>query len=241
MFQPLDHAPAYQRLSGEIRRRIVARDLPDGLALPTETELARQFAVNRSTVREALRNLESAGLLTRRHGGKRLYVTRPTLESVGDGVSEAIALHDARFADVWEAMLTLEPAIAAAAAERRDAPAIAAMAAAAAAFAAGERLAPAAVAVVVSYFRALGAATCNPVFMLLHEPLLRLFEPSLAIMIDEVPQARGRIAAAQRRILEAVQAGDGAGASNWMLKHIRDFRRGYELAGIPLATTVAAL
>jgi DNA-binding FadR family transcriptional regulator len=44
--------------------------------LPTESELARQFGVNRSTVREALRRLESSGLVDRVNGGKRLLVIR---------------------------------------------------------------------------------------------------------------------------------------------------------------------
>jgi len=75
------YAPAYLRVSEAIRDRILRRDLKEGQALPTEAELARQFEVNRSTVREALRKLESSGLLGRRAGGKRLYVTRPTREA----------------------------------------------------------------------------------------------------------------------------------------------------------------
>jgi hypothetical protein len=35
-----------------------------------------------------------------------------------------------------------------------------------------------------------------------------------------------------------VEAQDPAGAQTWMGKHIRDFRRGYELAGINLRHTV---
>ena len=86
MFEPLGYAPAYWRVSEAIRARILRRELAEGEALPTETELARQFAVNRSTVREALRKLESNGLLGRRGGGKRLYVTRPTRETIGGGL-----------------------------------------------------------------------------------------------------------------------------------------------------------
>ena len=42
-----------------------ARVLRTGDALPSETDLARQFGVNRSTVREAIRELETHGLLGR--------------------------------------------------------------------------------------------------------------------------------------------------------------------------------
>jgi len=46
--------------------RILDRSLQDGDRLPSEAELARQFGVNRSTVREAVRELQGNGLLGRR-------------------------------------------------------------------------------------------------------------------------------------------------------------------------------
>ena len=58
--------------------------------------------------------------------------------------------------------------------------------------------------------------------------------PSLRKMIDQVQPARGRIATAQRRILAALRDGDAAAARTWTEKHIRDFRRGFEMAGIDL-------
>ena len=59
-------------------------------------------------------------------------------------------------------------------------------------------------------------------------------------MIDKVPQARARIVAAHRRLLEAIEARDERAAHAWMARHIRDFRRGYELAGIALESPCAA-
>lgn len=238
MFEPLGYAPAYLRVSEAIRERILRRELREGEPLPTESELARLFEVNRSTVREALRKLESAGLLGRRRGGKRLYVTRPTRETVGGGLSQAFALHRARVVDVWEALQAVQPGIAAAAAERRSRAALVKLTACAARFAAraGER--DAAVADVADFFDALAEAGANPVFSLLNEPLLRLLKPSLAVIIDRVPQARARIEAAQAAIVEAVEARDAPRAAEWMARHVRDFRRGYEVAGIDLATEV---
>lgn len=238
MFEPLGYAPAYLRVSEAIRGRILRRELAEGEALPTETELARQFEVNRSTVREALRKLESAGLLGRRRNGKRLFVTRPTREAVGGGLSQALALHRARVVDVWEALQAVQPGIAAAAATRRSADALARLEAAARRFAARQGGRAQAVADVAAFFDALGEATGNPVFVLLNEPLLRLLEPSLAIIIDRVPQARGRIETAQAKVVEAVRSRDAATAAAWMARHVRDFRRGYEVAGIPLSTEV---
>ena len=92
--------------------------LREGARLPAEIELARQFGVNRSTVREALRELEPwparapAGL-------KLLSVSRPHQASVAAGVSDALLLHDVTAHDVWQALTILEPPIAVAAAPVR--------------------------------------------------------------------------------------------------------------------------
>ena len=50
-------------------------------------ELARQFGVHRGTVREALRELETNGVLKRERGSKLMMVTRPTRGAVAAGVS----------------------------------------------------------------------------------------------------------------------------------------------------------
>jgi len=55
-----------------------------------------------------------------------------------------------------------------------------------------------------------------------------------------VPQARARIATAQRRLVEALEAREPELAHQWMARHIRDFRRGYELAGIDLGLRVTS-
>jgi len=238
MFEPLDHAPAYARLAETLRMRILGRELEPGSALPTETELARQFAVNRSTVREALRNLQSAGLLERRGGGKKLFVSRPAVSAVGGGLSEALSLHDARFADVWEALLAMEPAIAAAAARRRRADQVEELATIAREFAAADLPADQAVDRVGLFFRAVGRASGNPVFVIANEPLVQLVEPGLAIIIDRLPQARRRIATAQAALVDAIRRRASGAAATWMRRHVEDFRRGFEAAGLPMETVV---
>lgn len=239
MFQPLEYAPAYLRLAEKIRARILDRRLKDGEALLTETELARQFGVNRSTVREALRNLQSTGLLSRRAGSKRLFVSRPTVAAVAGGLRQALALHDACFEDVLEALLTVEPAVAEAAARRRTGAQFEALQRIVDAF--DERPHPAAEAVnlVGRFFRGVGAAAGNPVFVMVNEPLVQLLEPSVAVIIDRVPQARSRIAAAQRAIVESIGRQDHEAAATWMRRHSQDFRRGFEQAGLSLRTLVS--
>jgi GntR family transcriptional repressor for pyruvate dehydrogenase complex len=120
-FAPLSTDPAYRRIAQIITARITDRTLPEGQPLPTELELAGQFGVTRSTVREALRELESRGLVARRRGTKRLTVARPTTASVAAQVSNALVLHDVTVLEVWEALTLLVPPTASLAARRRPA------------------------------------------------------------------------------------------------------------------------
>jgi GntR family transcriptional regulator, transcriptional repressor for pyruvate dehydrogenase complex len=53
-----------------------------------------------------------------------------------------------------------------------------------------------------------------------------------------VVPARARIASAQRKILAAIRAGDASAARSWTEKHIRDYRRGFNLARIDLDNRV---
>jgi DNA-binding FadR family transcriptional regulator len=233
-FAPLLLEPAYRKVAARIGERILSRALREGERLPSETELARQFGVNRSTVREALRELESRGLVQRRPGSKLMSVSRPHHEAVAAGVSDALLLHDVTVRNVWEALTILEPPLAEAAARARTAADLACVAAAADAFSAGREDTAQAVQTCAEFFRCVGRATHNPVLGLAQEPLLQLLEPSLGVMIDKVPQARARIATAQRRLVEALEARDTPGAHEWMARHIRDFKKGYDLAAIDL-------
>ena len=237
-FAPLLLEPAYRKVAEAIGARILSRALREGQRLPPETELARQFAVNRSTVREALRELESRGLVQRRAGSKLMSVSRPREHVVAQGVSHALMLHDVTVRQLWEALTIIEPPLAQAAARAHTAEDLIAIQAAVAAYVAGAAVASRAAHCSAEVFRAIGRATHNPVLGLAQEPLLQLLEPSLRVMIDKVPQARTRIATAHRHLLEALASRDEDGAHSWMARHVRDFRKGYELAGIDLEVRV---
>lgn len=238
-FDPIRMEPAYRKVAAALMERILDRSLRDGDRLPSETELARQFGVNRSTVREAVRELQCNGLLTRRRGSKLLVVTRPEDDHVAESVSRALVLHDVTYINVWEALTILEPPIAEAAAHRRSDADLARIVGAAGNFATDNTQTARAAFHAAEFFRMVGAATHNRILMLGHEPLLQLLEPSLRAMIDKVPQARARIATAERRICDAIRARDFEAARTWMTKHIRDFRKGYEIAGIDLQRRLA--
>ena len=233
LFEPLDDRPAYRQIANVIEQRIVCRSLRTGDALPSETDLARQFGVNRSTIREAIRELEIHGLIGRGRGEKRLRVTRPEPRNISSGVSRALALNDVTFLELWEAMMAIEPAAALYAALRRTPAQLQTLVRTGARFARDAADSAAAVAAVIDFFTAVADASNNQVLALSQSPLNLLLAPALTTLIDRIPQARSRIQDAQSRITAAIELKRSEQARTWMEKHIRDFRRGYEL-GSPL-------
>ena len=109
--------PAYQVVSKELQRLIVDGRLKPGEQLPSETELATRFGVNRSTIREGIRQLESEGLL-RREGRKRLVIAIPGQEDISPRMERALLMHDVKFKELWEVARVLEPLAASLAAAR---------------------------------------------------------------------------------------------------------------------------
>ncbi|WP_327190013.1 GntR family transcriptional regulator [Streptomyces xinghaiensis] len=69
-------AKAYERIADELRRSIRGGDLNPGDQLPAEDRLAERFGRSVPTVREALRLLQSEGLIEKRHG-RGNFVRRP--------------------------------------------------------------------------------------------------------------------------------------------------------------------
>jgi GntR family transcriptional regulator, transcriptional repressor for pyruvate dehydrogenase complex len=176
----------------------------------------------------------------RRPGSKLMSVSRPQHFAIAEAVTRALVLHDVTFLEVWEALTLLEPPIAEAAARARTSEDLAQSVAACEKFASNNVETEAAVQGAAEFFRCVGRATHNQVLVLAQEPLLQLLAPSLRVMIDKVPQARSRIMTAQHRINDALKARDVDGARTWMAKHIRDFRKGYEIARIDLEHRVTA-
>jgi GntR family transcriptional regulator, transcriptional repressor for pyruvate dehydrogenase complex len=232
LFVPLDDHPAYRQIANVIEERIVGRSLRAGDPLPSEMDLARQFGVNRSTIREAIRELETHGLLGRVRGEKRLRVTRPEPRRVSSGVSRALALLDVTFLELWEAMMAIDPVAAQYAAVRRTPAQLQALVRAGARFTREVADTTAAVSAVVDFFTVVAAASGNQVLALSQAPLNLLLAPALTRMIDRVPQARARIRDAQGKITDAIRLRRSEQARTWMEKHIRDFKRGHELESI---------
>ena len=60
--------PRYMQLADSLREQILSGELPANDQFPTENALCREHGVSRFTVREALRRLQSEGLIARRRG-----------------------------------------------------------------------------------------------------------------------------------------------------------------------------
>ena len=168
-----------------------------------------------------------------------MQVSRPHVNKVASGMRQALVMHDVSFVDVWEAMMVIEPEVAALAAQRRTQVDVEALTQARERFMSSQEGDPKAVVFVAEFFELLGTCARNQVLVLAKHSLAQVLAPSLAQMIDKVPQARTRIADAQRNIISALREKDSNEARKWMAKHVRDFKRGYEVAGITPDTLVS--
>ena len=85
-----DDGPLYRQLLGILREPIVGGQLPPGTALPREADLAARFGVSLITVRQALRDLESEGLI-RKRAAKPAIVAAPGSRSSGSFAFKSFA------------------------------------------------------------------------------------------------------------------------------------------------------
>ena len=88
-----------------------------GDQLPSERELAETFKVSRASVREALRTLETKGLIISRTGMGNFIADLP-IESLVAPLAKLLIEEKSALADIFELRKLIEPHIAALAAER---------------------------------------------------------------------------------------------------------------------------
>jgi len=68
--------PAYLQIADALRRKIAEGDLPDGAALPSVRGLVDEFGTAQGTVRQAIEQLKSEGLVVARQGSG-IFVRKP--------------------------------------------------------------------------------------------------------------------------------------------------------------------
>lgn len=223
-------APAYQVVSEELQRLIVDGMLKPGEQLPSETELAARFGVNRSTVREGIRQLETEGLL-RREGRKRLLIAIPSQYDMSPRIERALLLHDVKFSELWEVARVLEPLAVTLVASRITDEQLDALDANVAAMAKAVEAELPADGLDTEFHTMLAVFTENRALVLAREPIGQLlFRPYVEIG-RQVKQAPRRNLEAHREIVAALRARDADRAATWMARHIDDLRRGWLMAG----------
>ena len=248
VFRRMRIAPAYKAVSAEIERIIVSGELEPGAALPTEAELAQQFGVNRSTLREAIRQVEQEGLVERREG-RRLFVALPGLTDFAPRAIRSLVLQQATFHELWEVAVVLEPLatrLAALAAGDEDFAALdtnlsrmEAIAASAPDSVPDTAHHAALIELDVEFHAMVARASGNRALMLAREPVSLLYSTTLSKMQAQLPQMHARNIAAHRKILAAMRSRDTAGAEEWMRKHIVDFQRGFVLARLDMHVPIS--
>ncbi|GAB3979202.1 hypothetical protein GCM10029978_073950 [Actinoallomurus acanthiterrae] len=68
---------AYSRIAADLRDRIARGELATGDPLPSEAAIVETYGVARGTARQALAELEAAGLVETQHGKGRFVRRRP--------------------------------------------------------------------------------------------------------------------------------------------------------------------
>jgi GntR family transcriptional repressor for pyruvate dehydrogenase complex len=125
--EPVRSTRIYEEIVRQIRLLIRDGHLKSGDRLPPERDLAERFRVSRTSVREAMRALESRGLIAIRPG-EGAFVREVSVESLVEPLALVILAHRETIADLYEARRLLEPPIAGLAARRASPEEVAEMA-----------------------------------------------------------------------------------------------------------------
>ncbi len=113
MKQPKQSAKTGEVVAAAIRRRIATGELRVGDRLHSEEEMTESLGVARTTLREALRVLESQGLITIKRGrGGGPIVTMPDLDRLAEPLAVVLQLRETTTTDLDAARALIEPNLA---------------------------------------------------------------------------------------------------------------------------------
>jgi len=121
-FKPIDRKKASEQVAEQIRNSIFGGFLRPGQRLPSERDLAEQFDVTRTTLREALKKLESLKLIFIRHGDRATvldYMRHGSLDILADLLSRKDKLNTGLIENVMEGRVIIGAEVTRLAARRR--------------------------------------------------------------------------------------------------------------------------
>lgn len=108
-FEPVRPVRAYERIVEQVEERVLRGQLRPGGRLPSEREMMAQFRVSRSTVREALRVLESSGMVRSRPGdpnGPEILPFSPT--TLRNAMSRLVRVDEVGLGELVQFRMLLE-------------------------------------------------------------------------------------------------------------------------------------
>ena len=228
-YTPVQAPKVFERVAVQIEQRILDGELHSGDRLPTERELAEQFQVSRTAVREALKILAQKGLVDMRPGRGTIVI---------DGAHEALQhslglVMRLKLGEVGgsnnlvEVREILEVEIAALAAERASEQEIAAMQEAVRVMDESLNDADAFIAADNLFHEALAQATQNALILTLVKSIVNLLsEQRKQIFATRGAPQRGQVH--HKSILASVMKHDPEAGRSAMRAHLRQVREDVE-------------
>lgn len=223
MYKLVQSSRLYEQIVKQIEDSIERGELKEGDQLPAERELALQFGVSRTAVREAVKALREKGLVEA-YPGRGTFITSETSNSIRLTFDRMIksgprdgTLH------LVEVREILEPEIAALAAKRVTQETLDELREAIGIMDGAKTDPDSYIEADLDFHLALAEAAANPLILSLIDSIVGVLrEQRLSIFKVEGGPERGQYH--HKRILEAVENHDSSGARDAMRAHLRQVR-----------------
>jgi GntR family transcriptional regulator, transcriptional repressor for pyruvate dehydrogenase complex len=111
-FKPIENRSLHIQVFNSIKDRIVSGNLAQTDRLPPENQLCEEFKVSRNIIREAIKSLQSIGLLDVSPGKKGTTVSIPDVRLAQELIYIHLKMKGTSVQELFEARITLESAIA---------------------------------------------------------------------------------------------------------------------------------
>jgi GntR family transcriptional repressor for pyruvate dehydrogenase complex len=223
MYKAVRTSRLYEQIVQQIEESIRAGSLKPGDQLPTERELAQQFGVSRTAVREAVKTLTEKGLVES-HSGRGTFVTSGTSHSMRHSLDSFFKSGDLTNPSyLVELRGIIEPEVTILAAQRIEEQQLAMMREAVAVMDRSMRNPDAYIEADLDFHLALAEAAGNPLVLSLLDSIVGVLrEQRIGIFGVKGGPERGQVH--HKRILEAIEQRDPAKAHEAMQAHLQQIR-----------------